>query len=189
MKIIGDCVAATALSAPPPFAWPSSLVTITLPISTFLKKKKPVFSFIVQTHLVLESPCLTLTSLADGGVHHKNNVVWIYRVAHLETQLIKLICRQRLYLISYWLLNHSPQAFLQKASLLACAFLKCPQWWFQSPVKRNVNMEIYHKSHLFSEHLHSIAGDHNRVNLVRDVIFCSWSVSFAPLCKNHRRVF
>mmetsp|Transcript_13918 Transcript_13918/g.13912 ORF Transcript_13918/g.13912 Transcript_13918/m.13912 type:complete len:216 (-) Transcript_13918:698-1345(-) len=38
IKIIGDSVAATALKAPPPFAWPSSFVTITLPTLTdFLK--------------------------------------------------------------------------------------------------------------------------------------------------------
>ncbi len=34
MKIIGLYVAATALKAPPPLAWPSSLVTITDPIET-----------------------------------------------------------------------------------------------------------------------------------------------------------
>ncbi|PNH00193.1 hypothetical protein TSOC_013994 [Tetrabaena socialis] len=33
-KVMGDLVAATALSAPPPFAWPSSFVMMTAPTST-----------------------------------------------------------------------------------------------------------------------------------------------------------
>ena len=52
-------------------------------------------------NLLFEGSGLSLARLADGGVHHKNNVVWIYRVAHLKTQLIKLICRQRLDFIVY----------------------------------------------------------------------------------------
>jgi hypothetical protein len=38
MKMTGDLVAATALSAPPPLAWPSSLVTMTAPTSTLSLK-------------------------------------------------------------------------------------------------------------------------------------------------------
>jgi hypothetical protein len=34
MKITGDSVAATALNAPPPLAWPSNLVIITEPTFT-----------------------------------------------------------------------------------------------------------------------------------------------------------
>ena len=40
IKIIGESVAATALKAPPPFAWPSNLVIITDPTLTdFLKAR------------------------------------------------------------------------------------------------------------------------------------------------------
>ena len=37
-KVMGDCVAATAEMAPPPLAWPSILVTITLPTFTLALK-------------------------------------------------------------------------------------------------------------------------------------------------------
>mmetsp|Transcript_1311 Transcript_1311/g.4498 ORF Transcript_1311/g.4498 Transcript_1311/m.4498 type:complete len:283 (+) Transcript_1311:245-1093(+) len=39
-KMMGDAVAATALSAPPPLAWPSSLVTTTLPTGTASRKEE-----------------------------------------------------------------------------------------------------------------------------------------------------
>ena len=87
MKMIGDCVAATALRAPPPLAWPSNFVTITLPTSTLdwgLVSAAKRILFYWQDNLLLESSCLPLTSLPNGGVHDKNNVVWINGVADLH---------------------------------------------------------------------------------------------------------
>ena len=85
--MIGDCVAATALRAPPPLAWPSSFVTITLPTSTLewgLVSAANRFFFQLIDNLLLESSCLPLTSLPNGGVHDKNNVVRINSVADLH---------------------------------------------------------------------------------------------------------
>jgi hypothetical protein len=60
-KIIGLCVAATALREPPPFAWPSNLVIITDP-----------------TYSIFKCFSLAEASLTDTSIHHENSCVWLY---------------------------------------------------------------------------------------------------------------
>ena len=64
MKIMGDLVAATADSAPPPFACPSNLVTITDATSTFSVKIEGSVSDVI----IFESACTD--SLQESATVH-----------------------------------------------------------------------------------------------------------------------
>lgn len=59
IKTIGLSVAATALSAPPPFAWPSNFVIITLPIATASLK---AYAYSKALYPILESNVKIISS-------------------------------------------------------------------------------------------------------------------------------
>ena len=95
-------VAATALRAPPPLAWPSNFVITTLATSTLsimidLCALTPhelqvegncsaTIHCLLISNLLLEGPGLCLTRLSNGGVHHKHHVVRAHCIAHLTKE-------------------------------------------------------------------------------------------------------
>lgn len=84
MKMIGESVAATADSAPPPLAWPSNFVTTTLPTDTYKPNSEGEPHEKYENYGILESLSLLEACLAYMRVHHENYIVRIHSVSDLR---------------------------------------------------------------------------------------------------------
>ena len=169
-------VAATALRAPPPLAWPSSFVITTLATSTFnwwwltgvfdstqLNNAWDEHSAIIHCHefrsnLLLEGTGLCLTSLPNGGVHHKNHIVRAHCIADLTKKGERLASKTY-----YWQLTANISSKRESSCLwrpeVSTMMISKP--WFQH-IKYRTQAPIF--SCLVFEHLHSVSGNDSRIN-------------------------